>query len=150
MRATNDITPSVTRDRVQNALKELGLVYMTDSDGDTVVSIFPYLLYVVTEGSNPVIGVAAAPRAVDVQFTDEVARAVATHNANFYAPKMFSMVSDEGKIRFRLSHCFNWDAGATDEQISSELDAFLHACMDAFSKLDEAFPDPWATGEAPA
>lgn len=117
---------------------------MTDSDGDAVVSLFPYLFYVVTSGGLPIVGVGAAPRSIDVQHAERVAKMVAAHNADFYAPKMYSMVSDEGKIRLRLSHCFNWDVGASDEQLSSELDAFLRGSMDAFARLEETFPDPWA------
>lgn len=143
----NDLTPPVTRDRILSILEDLGISPMLDGEGDLAISLFPYLFYIVTQNQHPILGIGAAPRSVDMQYTELASEFVASHNADFYAPKMYSMVSDEGKIRFRLSHCFNWDAGATDEQISSEIDAFLRGSMDAFGRMEAAFPDPWALGD---
>lgn len=130
--------------RIHLALKSLGIVSMVDDDGDIGVAIFPHLLYFMTEPSKPYLGVAAFHRSIDVQHAQLAASFVVRHNSEFYAPKLYTVVSDDGKIRFRLSYCFNWEMGASDEQLEAELDTFLRAAMDALGRIDSSFPDQWA------
>lgn len=117
---------------------------MVDDDGDIGVSIFPYLFYFVTEDSKPFLGISAFHRTLDVRNALEAAKFVVQHNSEYYAPKLYTVVSDNGKIRFRISHSFNWEIGASDKQIQSEIETFITAAMDTMHRLDQVFPDSWS------
>lgn len=137
-----ELTP-VTADRILQSLNQMGVSAMVDTANGIAVSFFPHVFFIPLGNSLPIVGVCSFHRFFDVQFSSQIAPVVAALNSEFYAPKLYSIVSDEGKIQLRVTHCFNWDVGASDAQIAAELDAFFGSSLQLLNQLEDAFPDPW-------
>lgn len=135
---------AVTIDRIRRACRQLELTVCVGDRGDLCVLLFPHVFHVVAEESKPFVGFGIFHRYVDVKHSEMASQLVRQHNRDFYSPKLFTVVSDEGKILFQLSHTFGWDPHAADEQISAEIDAFLGSAVETFAGLGDAFPDEWS------
>lgn len=133
----------VTEERILAALERMNISTLSDGEDGIAISFFPHLFFIPVGQGLPLVGVCSFHRVFDVQFSSQIAPVVAAMNSEFYAPKLYSVVSDDGKIQLRLTHCFNWDMGATDAQIGAELDAFFGGALQLLSQIEAAFPDPW-------
>lgn len=143
MTEVQDIPQAVTMSRIRSSLRALEISSMMDDDGDVCIQIFPNVFYVVSQEDRPFIGISVFHRSIDVRFAEQASEFVRIHNRDLYSPKLFTVMTDEGKIRFRVAHYFGWDAGATDSQIRVELDVFFRSTSEAFERLEQAFADPW-------
>lgn len=135
----------VTAQRIRKTLHQLGLVSFTDDQGDLGIALANNVVYFLTRPDHPPMACSSWHRELDIRFATEAALEVRNHNANFYIPKLYTVVSDDGKIRFHISHCFNWESGATDAQIEHEIDVLLYSSTALFDQLDSDFPDPWGS-----
>ncbi|MGO3796188.1 MAG: YbjN domain-containing protein [Pauljensenia sp.] len=137
-------TIPVTRERVEGALRKLGLIPFL-GEQDQVAAILPsHVLRIVLPPDRPVQGIGEWSRVLDIRFAPQAAEFTASFNAATYLPKMATAVTDDGHIRFRLQHTFTWVAGADDEQVDQEVAQFVMASLAAFTRLGERFPDRWA------
>lgn len=139
-----DISPRpVTKTRVRNAIRALGLIGFVDDEGDVGVHLAPYTFFFVLPTDAPPLCTSSWNRHLNIQFAEQAANFVTRYNSQHYSPKIYSLVTDEGQIRFRLSYVFSWLKGATDEQIRQEVDAVLRTGLAAMRSLETEFPDQW-------
>ncbi len=143
-----DVPRAVTRDRIRAALNALDLVGFTDDEGDIGVQLVPYTFYFVRPEDGPILGVASWHRGLNIRYVREATQVVSQFNAEHYCPKLYTLVTDEGDVRLRISHVFNWVEGANDKQLRDEVDTFLRSGLTAFRILGSAFPDPWVYPDA--
>ena len=137
-------TLPVTRERVESAMRKLGLIPFI-GDQDQVAAILPsHVLRIVLPPDRPVQGIGEWSRVLDIRFAPQAAEFTAAFNATTYLPKMTPSVTDDGHIRFRLQHTFTWVAGADEAQVDQEVAQFVMASLAAFNRLAERFPDRWA------
>lgn len=116
---------------------------LEDEEGDLGLFLFPHFFYLISEPEKPILGTSIFHRGVDVQHARACANFVENFNRNYYLPKLFTVVSDQGKITFRVSHCFSWGANATDQQLDAELDTFVRSALECFAALEQYLADPW-------
>lgn len=142
---SEDATPPVTRDRIARAVREIGLIPFLGGE-DQVAAILPsHVLRIVLPDRHPQQGIAEWSRSLSIRHATRAAEFTHAFNATTYLPKMTTVVTDEGVIRFRVQHTFNWGGGGSDEQVLEEVRQFVMASLSAFSRLDQQFPDPWTT-----
>lgn len=140
---------AVTIGRVRRACERLELAVAQEDDSGVCVLLFPHVFHLLAEQAGPFVGFGIFHRYVDVQHADLAAELVRRHNKEFYSPKLFTVVSDEGKILFQLSHTFGWSPHAADRQMIDEIDAFLGSAVETFLALEDDLPDPWALSYSP-
>lgn len=130
--------------RVQTVLQETGIQTFIDDDGDLGMVFHPHVFYLTKRHESPFTGICMWYRNLNVGWAKQAAGFCAAHNATFFAPKCYTVVSDEGMLAIRLLHCFNWTWGATDTQITNEVKAFIQTSQRLFEELEKCFPDRWS------
>lgn len=139
------VTTPVTQARVATAMREAGLIpFLGDSDQVAAILGSRVVRVVLPEG-HPVQGIAEWPRALDIRHSTQASDVARRLNATTYTPKVTTVAGDDGAIRFRLQHTFAWASGADDAQVNAEVLQFVMATLAAMKRLDEEFPDQWAT-----
>ncbi len=139
------VTTPVTQARVAAAMREAGLIPFL-GDTDQVAAILgSRVVRVVLPDGHPVQGIAEWPRVLDIRHAPRAADIARSFNATTYTPKVTTVAGDDGAIRFHLQHTFSWASGADDAQVNAEVLQFVMATLAAMKRLDEEFPDEWAT-----
>lgn len=142
------IPAEVNMGRIHRACTDLELTVLKGDAGDLCVLLFPHAFHFIAEDSKPFVGFSVFHRYLDVKHSDLVSRYVQKHNHDYYCPKLYTVVNDDGKILFQVSYSFGWDPGATDEQISAEIDVFFSSVLETFAAIENAFPDYWALSDS--
>lgn len=136
-------TDPVTIDRIARALEDMG-VFPFISSKDQVAALLPNrTIRFIVPPTSPAQGVVDYPRFFHPSHQQALLETMRTLNASTYVPKATTYISEQGMIGIRLFHCFNWVAGATDEQLAEEVQQFVLASIAVQNRLDQMYVDPW-------
>ena len=133
----------ITRDRIAQAMSSMGLVPFRGGDDQLAALVPGQVVRIVLPEGRPQQGMGEWSRTLDIRFAPQAAMFTRHFNAATYLPKLTTAVGDDGQIRFRIQHLFNWSGGASDEQLAGEVRQFFMASFAAFGRLDQEFPDQW-------
>jgi len=132
----------VDNDRVRDCVRELGLRYVVDEDGDIGIPWRYATVFVVFQDTRAVQLRGVWHRIADTEHLKELRALVEEWNITRIGPKAYLTIDDGGVVRLHGETTYPLRAKMTDQQLS---DFVLTGCRLVIALMREAesvFPDP--------
>lgn len=135
----------LSKERVIEALKTLGIRYFTDSDGDIGFFISESTIFFTFDGKNKeILGMHINPfRDVPMSELPQVQNFINDWNGRSYWPRAFTSVNDEGILRVRSDDAFDYEAGVSQVQLCEHIRRVVATADQLYRELDEMRSKGW-------
>lgn len=129
---------------LQQILDEYGLRHSLDSDGDLCVGWQKCILYFFHYGDNDEVLQARMylTRRFPVELRPTLALALDDWNRTKLFPKAYTVLPDDGKVGICAEQCFDFEAGATRDQIHHTIGTWIDALLRFVDWVDQQFERP--------
>lgn len=145
----DELVRPVTRDRIAASLRRRGYRYLVDESGD-LCGLWAYRFFSFYIVRDQVLQVRGRwSRQASIERLWEILAFTDTWNRERHHPKCYVRVHDDGRVHVLTEVSIPVTAGLSDGQIDHHLAVGLASGASVFDELDELYPDPVLSGEAP-